>query len=360
MRTRRLALVLAFIALAVLSGVSFAQNNKSADANAGQGRKLSKEELKEIGPVRTLADAVANGQPGANDLALTWMMNDVLKGPGPDKKEYVPFTVSIDPSKVSGGKLMFYWRVASNAAAPAPDPAAKKDDKKDDKNKKPDFAYEDFVTVNIPAGQTAPYRISRSFVVPAESYSVYVVAKEPTPEKKNAPPAKVSVLKQAVEIPDYWGDDLTTSTVILADRIEPLATALTESQQGERPYAFGTIEIVPSFGSKFSKKGELSTFMLIYNAKMDSQNKPDVSVEYNFYTKSGGAEKFFNKTNPQALNAQTLPAQFDASQGHLLQSGQTVPLASFPEGDYRLEIKVTDKIGNKTLTRNVEFTVTGS
>jgi len=355
MRTRRLAIVLAFIAFAVLSGVSFAQNNKGNDANAGQGRKLSKEELKEIGPVRTIADAAANGQPAANDLSLAWMMNDVLKAPA-DNKEYVPFTVSIDPAKVTGGKLMFYWRVVSNAAAPAPDPAAKKDDKK----KAPDFAYEDFVTVNIPAGQTAPYRISRSFVVPAQGYTVYVVAKEPAPEKKNAPAAKVAVLKQAVEVPDFWTEELTSSTVILADRIEPLATALTETQQAERPYAFGTIEIVPSFGNKFSKKGELSTFMLIYNAKMDSQNKPDVSVEYNFYSKSGGAEKFFNKTNPQSLNAQTLPAQFDASQGHLLQSGQTVPLASFPEGDYRLEIKVTDKIGNKTLTRNVEFTVTGS
>ena len=34
-----------------------------------------------------------------------------------------------------------------------------------------------------------------------------------------------------------------------------------------------------------------------------------------------------------------------------------MPLASFPEGDYRLEIKVTDKIANKTLTREVNFTV---
>ncbi len=100
--------------------------------------------------------------------------------------------------------------------------------------------------------------------------------------------------------------------------------------------------------------------MLIYNAKMDSQNKPDVSVEYNFYAKSGGAEKFFNKTNPQSLNAQTLPPQFDFAAGHQLQSGQAVPLASFPEGDYRLEIKVTDKIANKTLTRDVNFSVSGS
>ena len=37
-----------------------------------------------------------------------------------------------------------------------------------------------------------------------------------------------------------------------------------------------------------------------------------------------------------------------------------MPLASFPEGDYRLEIKVTDKIANKTLIRDVNFSVSGS
>jgi hypothetical protein len=73
-----------------------------------------------------------------------------------------------------------------------------------------------------------------------------------------------------------------------------------------------------------------------------------------------GAEKFFNKTAPQNLNAQTLPPQFDVAAGHQLQAGQAVPLASFPEGEYRLEVKVTDKIANKSLTRDVNFTVVGS
>jgi hypothetical protein len=53
-----------------------------------------------------------------------------------------------------------------------------------------------------------------------------------------------------------------------------------------------------------------------------------------------------------------LPPQFDLAAGHQLQTGQAVPLASFPAGDYRLEIKVTDKLGTKTVTRDVNFTVT--
>ena len=37
-----------------------------------------------------------------------------------------------------------------------------------------------------------------------------------------------------------------------------------------------------------------------------------------------------------------------------------VPLASFPEGDYRMEIKITDKLATKSLTREVKFSVSGS
>jgi hypothetical protein len=199
--------------------------------------------------------------------------------------------------------------------------------------------------------------------VSAGSYDVFLVAKEPTPDKapKGAPAGKVSALKQTVTVPDFWNDELATSSVIIAQRIDPLPAPLTPQQQADRPYALGMMEIMPTFETKFTKKSELSTFMLIYNPKVDSSNKPDVSVEYNFYQRLGGApEKFFNKTNPQNLNGQTLPPNFDLAAGHQLQSGQAVPLASFPEGDYRLEIKVTDKIANKTLTREINFTVTPS
>src|SRR4051812_9895457 len=327
-----------------------------------QQKKQTDAQKKEIQGIVKIVDSIAAGQPAPNDLGLTWIREDVLKAQG--NKEYVPFTVSIDPSKVSGS-VALYWRVVSkDAAAAAPPPAAKDDKKKDDKDKdKKDaaskFAYEDIAFIPVTAG-TTPLKISRSFTVSAGNYDVFVVAKEATPEKpaKNAPPQKMSVMKQAVTIPDFWNGELATSSVIIASRIDPLPAPLTSEQQADRPYALGQMEIQPAFESKFGKKAELSTFMLIYNPKVDSANKPDVTVEYNFYQKpSGQPEKFFNKTAPQSLNAQTLPPNFDFAAGHQLQSGQAVPLASFPEGDYRLEIKVTDKIANKTLTRDVNFSV---
>jgi hypothetical protein len=359
MNQRRGAFAL-FVAVVLVSSVGLLAQGKDE-------RKRDDAQKKEIQSIVKVVDDAASGQPAANDLSLAWVHEDVLKAQG--NKQYVPFTVSVDPSKVTGDKIAFYWRVVMKGGAAAePPPAAtgKKDDKdkkKDDKDKKKsDYAYEDITFVPVAAGQN-PLRISRSFTVPAGTYDVFLVAKEPTPDKapKNAPPPKMSLVKQTVTVPDFWNGDLNTSTLIVAQRIDPLPSPLTPQQQADRPYALGQMEIVPNFDTKFSKKTELSTFMLIYNPKVDASNKPDVTVEYNFYQKQAGQpEKFFNKTNPQNLNAQTLPPQFDLAAGHQLQSGQAVPLGSFPEGDYRLEIKVTDKIANKTLTRELNFTVTPS
>jgi hypothetical protein len=348
---RRRAFAAVSAAVLILSASLLAQTTPQQQ----QERKLSNAEKKEIQTVLKIVDDTAAGQPAPNDLSLTWGREDLLKAQG--NKQYLPFSVMIDPSKVTGGKVSVYWRVVSKDAAATPVADAGK--KKDDKNKKTEYAYEDINTVTLEPGGT---RISRSFTVAPGNYDVFVVVKEPTPEKpkKNDPPPKTSVIKQAVSVPDLWNNELNTSSVIVAERIDPLPAPLTPQQQTERPYALGTMEIIPALDTKFTKKAELSTFLLIYNAKTDSANKPDVSVEYSFYTKQAGAEKFFNKTNPQNLNAQTLPPQFDFAQGHQLQSGQAVPLASFPEGDYRLEIKITDKIANKTLIRDVNFSVTGS
>lgn len=354
MMTRRRALTLGSAAMVLFSGTLFAQTTPAP-------RKLSNAEKKEIQTVVKIVDDANAGQLGSNDVALVWLKEDLLKAQG--NKQYVPFIVSVDPTKIAGGKMSFYWRVVSKDAPAAP-AAEAKDAKKDDKKPagKPEFAYEDLNTIIIEPGATSPMRVTRSFTVSPGNYDVFVVAKELTPEKpkKGEPAPKVSVIKQTVTVPDYWNDELTTSTVIVAERIDPIPAALTPQQQGERPYALGTMEILPALSTKFTKKNELSTFLLIYNAKTDAANKPDVSVEYNFYAKQAGGEKFFNKTNPQSLNGQTLPPEFDFAAGHQLQSGQAIPLASFPEGDYRLEIKVTDKIGGKSLTREVNFSVSGS
>jgi hypothetical protein len=115
---------------------------------------------------------------------------------------------------------------------------------------------------------------------------------------------------------------------------------------------------MPSLDFKFSKNDELTILFYIYNAGLDQAGKPNVTVDYNFYHKTGEAEKFFNKTPTLELNAKTLPPAFDAKAGHQLNGGQGLPLASFEAGEYRAEIKIVDKVTGKTKTENVRFTVT--
>lgn len=319
------------------------------------GRKLSDAQKREIEAILKIVDNPKSPQLTANDLSLIWAREDLLKALG--DKEYVPFTVTIDPSKVNGNNLTIFWRVISKTPPPPPPANARRDE---NAPPGPLYAYEDFGNVPL-SNKNAPASISRSFTVSPGTYDVMVLVKELTPQRqpRNAPPLKVSVITKTVEVPDLWNGELNTSSVFVAERIDPLPAPLTPQQQVERPYAMGGMEVVPVLSTKFTKKSELSTLMMIYNAKTDAANKPDVTVEYNFYTTEAGAEKFFNKTNPQSLNGQTLPPQFDFAAGHQLQTGQAVPLASFPEGDYRLEIKVTDKLAAKSVTRNVNFSVTG-
>jgi hypothetical protein len=116
------------------------------------------------------------------------------------------------------------------------------------------------------------------------------------------------------------------------------------------------MKVIPSADAKLKKSGELQVLFWVYGAG-NNAGKPDVTIDYNFHQKTGDAEKYFNKTAPQELNAQTLPPQFDVNAGHQLPGSLVVPLASFPEGDYRLEIKITDKVSGKTLTENANFSV---
>src|ERR1700730_18701000 len=153
---RRTAAVAVLVALVFSAGVVAQKKDEP--------KKQDEAQKKEILSVVKVVDDVAAGQPAPNDLSVAWAREDFLKAQG--NKEYVPFTVTIDPSKVGGGNVALYWRVVSKNGAAAPEPAAaagaKKDDKKDkDKDKKKsDYAYEDITFVPVTPEQN-PMRISR-------------------------------------------------------------------------------------------------------------------------------------------------------------------------------------------------------
>ena len=347
------AIIIIVFILSLASAVTgFAQQK-------GNEKKFDKAQTQEIQALVRLVNDATAGKPAPADFPVTWQ-NHSLKAR--DQRTFVPYSITIPQGSMTSPSVAVYVRVVKRAGeAPPSAPAAAGDkDQKDPKAVPSEFPFEDvyFADLRAPEGKE-PYRLMRALSVAPGDYDVYVTVRErATPDKKGAPAPKASLLKQPLSVPDYWLPELMVSSIILAEKVEPLTAPIPESQIAENPYALGMTRFVPAAENrKFSKKEELSIIFLVYNTT-DTNKKPDVTVEYNFNQKIDGGEKFFNKTNPQAFNAETLPPQFDTATGHQLVAGQTVPLASFPEGDYRLEIKVTDKVSGKTLVQNVLFSVT--
>lgn len=320
-----------------------------------QKEKVSKEQKQEAEALVKLVDEAAKGQPAPADFALGWH-NDFMKSR--DASVYVPFTLSIEQAAIASKSLGFYVRVVPRTPPAAP--ATKEAGKETKEAPAPAqlYAFEDIHLVELKdPGKGLPYKFSRAFQVRGGEYDVYLAIRERKLGKNQKP--KVTVHKQMVTVPDYANGQLTTSTVIVADAVEPLAAPLSLEEQTERPYTIGTAQITPASDDTFSKTDELNLIFFIYNPALKDK-KPDLTVEYKFHRKTAEGEKYFNKTEPTKLSAETLPPTFDLDAGFQLSAPLSVPLASFPEGDYRLEIEVSDNLAQKKLTREVFFTVSGS
>jgi hypothetical protein len=349
---RALTLCVALAWAGTLSPTLLAQNNQN---NRREQERRSKQEQQDVEALVKLVDGASAGQAAPADIPLTWESNHFVRGA--DGTTYVPFTLALDRTKLASPGVAVYVRLVSKdaAAAPAAAPAANTNDRNRNQNQqRVTYPWDNVHFVDVPADG----KIQRAFAVKPGNYEVFIAAKERTPEQqpRNAPPQKTGLLRRDITVPDFGKPELQTSSVIIANAIEPVATPLSATQQQEQPYNFGTMRVVPSPDMKLKKSSELQVLFWVYGAEAKG-GKPDVTIEYNFHQKTGDTEKYFNKTAPQDLNAQTLPPQFDANAGHQLPGSLVVPLASFPEGDFRLEIKITDKVSGKTMTQNANFSV---
>jgi hypothetical protein len=316
----------------------------------------------------TTAPSAGSGDKTQGEIPLKWETNHFVKGQG--GITYIPFTVTFDPAAVSTTDVALYIRVvrqdqmAAAVAAltpPATPPAGNNRGQQPAAPAVPTYAWDNIAVIKKPADG----KLTRAIALPPGDYVAFIALKErsaPPADAKAAAtaaaaPMKTGLLRHAVTAPDFNKMELQTSSVILASSVEPIAQQLTPAEQEANPYVFGPMRIVPTAG-RFSKASELQVIFWIYGATDGPGGKPDVTVEFNFHQKAAdGTEKYFNKTEPQVLNATTLPPEFNVAAGHQLPGSLVVALTPFPVGDYRLEIKITDKPSGKVVTQNVNFTV---
>jgi hypothetical protein len=329
--------------VALVVSATFAASGVTAQQAKPDTKKRSKQEQQEIEQVVKVVDGVMAGQPAPGDITMT-LEPFFMKSQ--EQRTFVPFVLTVTNAPKADAAM--YVRVVNPAAQPDP------------KAKKIEYPWDDihFVPAAALAGESV--KLNRVFMAVAGSYDVYVAFKERLPEKapKNTVP-KMGVLKAKVTVPDYYNGELATSTVLVADKVNMLTAPVSGDEARERPFVFGLQELLPAPDMEFKKAEELSIFFQVYNAGLDPSGKPNLTLEYEFHKVEGTGEKFFNKTNPQTVNASNLPPRFDPAK-FPVPGGITVPLASFAEGNYRLNIKITDKASGKPpLSQDIKFSVKG-
>ena len=329
------------LVVALVVSASFAVSAQQAPKQ--DNKKRSKQEQQEIEQLVKLVDGVMTGAaPAPGDITMT-LEPFFMKSQ--EQRTFVPFVLTVTNAPKTD--VAMYVRVVNPAAVP------------DAKTKRVEYPWDDIHFIPAAALVGEPVKLNRVFMATAGTYDVYIAFKERLAEKapKNAV-AKIGVFKTQITVPDFYNAELNTSTILVADKVNMLTAAIGPDEARERPFVFGAQELIPAPDMEFKKAEELSIFFQVYNSGLDATGKPDLTLEYEFHKTEAGAEKFFNKTNPQVVNAAMLPPQFDPSK-FPVPGGITVPLASFGEGEYRLAIKITDKAAKKTITRDVKFTVKG-
>lgn len=302
---RRRASALAFAAL--LFFVSTASNVSA------QGRQLTKDEEREAKAAQSALANAQQGKPVTNDLGVTWVRADALQAQ--EDKGVIAFALSLDPAKAPSGKVFMLWRVLPSGFDP--------------KDKKVVPLFENFSVAALEGG--TPF-IGRLFLAPSGKVDVLVAVHELVEGKASKAP--VSVVRQTVDVPTLKGGELMVSA-LFAFKAKKYPAPLADIM--EHPYGTPEEENLPLSNPTYTKSENLRLSGMVFNAT------GKVSVEY----------AAFKDGTPEAVK-KWAAAEIDPSRQGIPDS---VPLTDFAPGTYRLEIKLTDKGSNKTITENVKFVV---
>jgi GWxTD domain-containing protein len=150
-----------------------------------------------------------------------------------------------------------------------------------------------------------------------------------------------------IDVPRLNPDKASSSTVILADIIEPVPM----KSIGTGQFIIGDTKVRPRIDDNFKREERMGIYLKLYNlGAEDASHKPVGQVQYEL-TRNGSNEKVFDFTEDFAQ----IPDATSASQ---MTIEKFLPLKGLAPGKYTLRMKVTDKIRNQTLTPSAEFTVT--
>ncbi|HXI23554.1 MAG TPA: GWxTD domain-containing protein [Pyrinomonadaceae bacterium] len=144
-----------------------------------------------------------------------------------------------------------------------------------------------------------------------------------------------------VVVPKYETGKLSTSTLVLATKLESLG-----DQPAVGMFTIGNVKVIPNVSGTFHRGSPVGVYMQIYNAGIDQTTlRPSVDVEYALMKdgKELGKQAEDWRGNSDAGQRLTLT--------RLIDSRQLVP------GDYTLEVRVRDHVSGQSLKQEAKFSV---
>ena len=209
--------------------------------------------------------------------------------------------------------------------------------------------FEDTVQVDVPAEllpktaenssvywKALPLRISQN------RYRLDVVVKDVNGDRTGS-------WSHAIQIPDFSEDKLSSSTLIIADQMEPVAT----KNVGTGNFVIGTTKVrprvAPSDGKPimFKRNQKLNFWMQVYNLSVDEKtHKPSATIEYNV-----------TDANNKAVIHTVESTDTMGNVGDQVTLQKTLSAANLPPGLYKIEIKVNDNLSKQTVDPTATFAV---
>jgi GWxTD domain-containing protein len=161
---------------------------------------------------------------------------------------------------------------------------------------------------------------------------------------KDVNSGNVGVINTRLAVPRFQDDELSTSSLILADDIRSVSTA----DIGLGQFVIGDVKVRPRLDGTFAENDSIGVFLQVYNLKVDDKtHKADASVEY----------RVTKEKETQPALTFVVPASKVPEHGEEMTIENRITLASLPPGKYQLAIAVTDNLAKQTITPTADFTV---
>jgi len=209
--------------------------------------------------------------------------------------------------------------------------------------------FEDTVQVDVPvellpktAENSSVYWKALPLRISQNRYRLDIVVKDVNGDRTGS-------WSHAIQIPDFSEDKLSSSTLIIADQMEPVAT----KNVGTGNFVIGTTKVrprvAPSDGKpiSFKRNQKLNFWMQVYNLSVDEKtHKPSATIEYNV-----------TDANHKAVIHTVESTDTMGNVGDQVTLQKTLSAANLPPGLYKIEIKVNDNLSKQSVDPTATFAV---